>query len=357
MPENATLSNNAEEPMKSTIPIPNSLPEFHRLFPDETACEAYLAVLRWPEGFVCPSCGGTKAIHYADRAMWFCPACRTQTYLTAGTIFHKSHTPLLTWFYGVFLTTILTPGISAVQFQKALGMTRYETAFQMLHKIRHAMVNPDRDALHGVVQVDETYLGGVRVGEGGGRTVGHKTVVAGAVEVRLTKEKKGDRKPPHLYAGRVRFRVVPDASAKSLLPFVQEHIGPGSTVVTDGWKPYQGLSALGYEHAPHLTNAPVDEREFRDLIHLEFSNLKTWLAGTHHGRVEKQHVQAYLNEFAFRHNRRFYDPGFGFLRVLTFGMQGRAPTYDELYEADEYGRDVHLSDVEAEVCGCESLQE
>ena len=122
--------------------LPNSLPDFHRLFPDEAACERYLFDLRWPDGFACPVCGGTDYIEYADRAMYFCQSCRQQTYLTAGTIFHKSHMPLLTWFYGIFVDTILTPGISSVQFQKMLGMTRNETAFQMLHKIRHAMVNP-----------------------------------------------------------------------------------------------------------------------------------------------------------------------------------------------------------------------
>lgn len=123
------------------IPVPQSLLEFTRMFPDEEACVQYLALLRWPTGFVCEACASEAYWAPSKRAVK-CPQCNTQTYLTAGTIMHRSHTPLQIWFYAAFLDTTLTPGISAVQLQQQLGLTRYETAFQMLHKIRSAMVNP-----------------------------------------------------------------------------------------------------------------------------------------------------------------------------------------------------------------------
>ena len=318
--------------------IPKSFPEFTRLFPNEEACAAYLFSIRFPEGFACPYCGGRQCWARSTRRTYVCAVCGRDVHLTAGTIIHGSRIPLLTWFYAIFIDTILTPGISAVQFQKALGLTRYETAFQMLHKVRHAMVNPDRDALHGTVQVDETYMGGLRVGRKGGRSLDDKVLVVGAVEAR-----EATKPPHHLYAGRVRFRVVPNAGAKALLGFITDHVVPVSAVVTDGWKSYEGLAKLGYTHLPYLNDPPKELTSWRDLIHLEFSNLKTAIQGTYHGRVEQRHLQAYLNEFAFRHNRRFFTPGFGFLRVLTFGMKGRAPTWDELYTTVDYGCSVRLS--------------
>lgn len=257
-----------------------------------------------------------------------------------------SHMPLLTWFYGVFITTTLTPGISAVQFQKVMGLSRYETAFQMLHKIRHAMVNPERDLLHGVIQVDETYMGGVRVGGKGGRSLDDKTLVVGAVEVRVT-----EKKPQRLYAGHVRFRVVDDAGSKNLAKFVKDNVTSGSVIYTDGWKGYNKLAALGYDHRPTL--AGDEQSIYLKMIHLEFSNLKTDLRGTYHGRVEEQHLQTYLNEFAFRHNRRFFDVGFPFLRVLQFGMQGRPPTQEQFYDANEYGTNVHMAGLVESDCPCE----
>ncbi len=305
---------------------PKSLPEFQRHFSDEAACLEYLAAIRWPEGFICAACGGTACYSYPTRKAMVCKACRRHVRLTAGTIMHRSKLPLSTWFYAAFLASTLTPGMSAVQLQRQLGLNRYETAFQLLHKIRAAMVAPEREPLKGTVELDETLIGGVHHGGKRGRSTETKTMVVGAVEVR-----PGRKRP--VVAGRIRLRTVPDGSAESLDDFVQAHIASGTTVVTDDHQGYVNLPTLGYAHHPEVAAE-------LPLIHREFANLKTWLRGTHHDRVERKHLQSYLNEFAFRHNRRFW-PFSAFQRVLAIGINTGPLTYRRLYDADEFGRSAH----------------
>jgi hypothetical protein len=246
---------------------------------------------------------------------------------------HRSKQPLLTWFYGAFLVTTLTPGISAVQFQRQLRISRNETAFQMLHKLRAAMVSPEREPLHGVVEVDETFIGGrTRKGVQKGRGTQDKALVVGAVEVRATQRS-------HNRAGRVRLRLIPDASAASLRCFVQESVARGSIVRTDGWRGYV-LKNLGLRHQPIKDKDAGGSGLALPIIHREFSNLKTWLSGTHQGRVQRNHLQAYLNEFTFRHNRRFWKFS-AFRRLLQLGLATTAPTYREIYGAEGLGEEVH----------------
>ncbi len=306
---------------------PRSLLEFQRMFPDESACLSYLHALRWPEGFSCESCGAEAHYSYPQRRAVVCRSCRKHVRLTAGTMLHRSRLPLVTWFHAVFLVATLTPGISAVQLQRQLGLSRYETAFQLLHKIRSAMVAPGREPLRGTVEVDECFIGGVHPGGKRGRSTDKKTLVVGAVEVRRG---KGRRKR---VAGRLRLRAIPDASAATLLAFLRDHVRAKSRVLTDGHQGYRGASGKGYGHRPETA-------ALLPLVHRTFANLKTWLRGTHHDRVERQHLQAYLNEFCFRHNRRFW-PFSAFLRLLTLAMNCPAITYRELYTADEFGRAVH----------------
>jgi len=320
--------------MNDRIPIPQSLPDFSGMFPTERACELYLERIKWPEGWKCRKCHGTKGWWIAKRRRYDCSNCGKSTYLTAGTVMDHSHMPLRIWFHGAFLVSTLTPGISAVQFQRQMGIKRYETAFQMLHKLRHMTVNLERTKLSGTVEVDDTYVGGLREGARGGRSIEYKTVVVGAVEVHPTK-KGGER------AGRIRFKVVGNAGKAALEGFVQSHVEPGTTVHTDGWHGYERLFQFGYAHQPTIIGEAREGAERLRLIHLEISNLKTFLRGTYHGRVERQHLQAYCNEFCFRHNRRFYAPALGFLRMLQTGTKRRGPRYKEMYGADEYGRNVH----------------
>ena len=312
--------------------FPTSLPAFQRLFPDDAACSKYLEEVRWPDGFVCRACErGGEPYRFATRSsvVLRCRTCHVSTSLTAGTIMQSSHTPISTWFWAAYLMTTQTPGMSAVQFQRQLGLKRYETAFQILHKLRAGMVRPERDQVGAEhpVEIDECFIGGATRGEGEG--VHHKTVVVGAVEVR--KHQSGSKRRK-IYAGRLRLAVARDRSAKSLVPFVTTNVVRGAKVKTDAHDGYRDLCELhGYtHHSLAMAGNPENAEKHLPMIHLVFSNLKTWLYGTHHGRVESQHLQAYLNEYVFRFNRRFY-PMNSFNSVLGISTRVVSPTYAQLY--------------------------
>jgi len=320
------------------LAFPQSLPEFQRLFPDAAACAAYLERARWDDCFVCPYCGVVaEPFRIATRpGILECRTCRRQTGLLAGTVMERSHTPLNIWFWAAYLVASQTPGMSAVQFQRQLGLSRYETAFGILHKLRAGMVRPDQDRIGGKlgqhVEADETYVGGRTRGEG--RGVHHKVLVACAVEVRHRKPGTAqDKRKDGRYAGRVRLAVTTDRSAESLCGFVESAVAPGTLVVTDDWSGYAGLRKRGYNHhAIAECGDPDVAEDFLPIIHLVFANLKTWLIGTHHG-VSAQHLQAYLNEFTFRFNRRFY-PFNAFRSLLGIAGDTKAPTFAELYSGD-----------------------
>ena len=320
---------------REDLPFPGSLPEFQRLFPHDAACAAYLEAIRWRHGFVCMWCGERgEPFRFANRPhVLRCRKCRKDNALTAGTVMERTHTPLSVWFWGAYLASSLTPGLSAVQFQRQLGLGRYETAFQILHKLRAGMVRPDRDQIGGTlgehVEVDETWIGGQTRGKGKG--VHDQSLVMGAVEVRERKPKKG-AKPRRggRYAGRIRLEFVPDRTALTLTSFVQNVVVPGTMIITDAAPSYATLTKLGYEHLPVVeAGNPAVAEEFLPIVHLIFSNLKSWLRGCHHG-VSPKHLQAYLNEFTFRFNRRFY-PFNAFRSLLGISGSAAAPTYDGLY--------------------------
>ncbi len=328
--------------------IPKSLPDFQRVFPNEEACSAYIYAARFPSGFVCPYCKWSgNAYRFHNRPdMLRCKHCKRDTRLTANTIMQKSKMPLHTWFWGAFLVTSLTPGISALQFQKMLGLNRYETAFNMLHKLRSAMVRPERDAIGGEwpVEVDETYVGGATQGEGRGQH--HKTIVGGIVEIRPRKNApgpdpnlpSGSRRSKHrgghgrdIIAGRLRLHILPNRKQEKLEPFVMANVKSGTEVRTDGWTGYDNLGKLGYRHKAVLIQGDHTKTDQHlPMIHVVFGNLDAWLLGTHHG-VSPKHLQGYLNEFTFRFNRRFW-PLVAFDSVLNIASQVNPPTYEELYK-------------------------
>ena len=322
----------------AALPFPRSLPEFQRLFPDDAACAEYLEKARWGDGFVCPHCGVTgEPFRISTRpGVLACRKCRRQTGLTVGTVMERSHTPLSTWFWAAYLVASQTPGMSAVQFQRQLGLSRYETAFQILHKLRAGMVRPQQDRIGGRanehVEVDETWIGGRTRGEG--RGVHHKVLVACAVEVRhrqpgTAQDKRNDGR----YAGRVRLAIAADRRAKSLCGFVDGAVIPGTLIVRTIGAVTPVCASAAMITTP-LLNAGIPRRPRSSwpIIHLVFANLKTWLIGIHHG-VSARHLQAYLNEFTFRFNRRFY-PFNAFRSLLGIAGDAKAPTYAELYSGD-----------------------
>src|SRR6202453_5127799 len=172
----------------TSVSFPRSLPEFQTLFPDDAACATYLQKMRWHDGFVCPYCQVAEdPFRFANRpGVLRCRKCRRDVALTAGTVMERTHTPLSVWFWAAYLVASQTPGMSAVQFQRQIGLSRYETASQILLKLRAGMVRPDQNRIGGRpkehVEVDETWVGGRTRGEG--RGIHHKTLVAAAVEVR-----------------------------------------------------------------------------------------------------------------------------------------------------------------------------
>jgi ISXO2-like transposase domain/Transposase zinc-ribbon domain len=325
-----------------TLGFPSSLPQFQKFFPNDDACAKYLEGLRWPKGFACPSCEHQGEPWRLTRSavVLRCSACRKDTSLTAGTVMQDTRTPLSTWFWGAYLMTTQTPGMSAVQFQRQLEIKRYETAFNILHKLRAGMVRPDRDKIgdEWAVEVDECYVGGATRGQGKG--VHDKALVVAAVEVRVKQPpedpaelKKWMKRPmrKNIYAGRLRLQVVPDRRMDMLTEFVKENVAPKAKILSDGWQGYNDLMKLGYKHRPLvMAGDPQNAEDHLPLIHVVISNLKTWIMGTHHGRIEVQHLQAYLNEYVFRFNRRYY-PMNSFNSVLGLAAKSVSPTYEQLY--------------------------
>ena len=230
---------------------------------------------------------------------------------------HRTHLPLTLWFWAAYLVSTHGPGISALQLRRQLGISRYETAWMVLHKLRRAMVAPEREPLIAAVEVDEGFLGGRDTDLRGGRQRDGKQLVGVAIEVR------GNG------SGRLRLQLLPDASAASLTRFVSSTVATGASVHTDGWAGYSGLRAAGFDHQPRKQRARYPDREWvLPRAHRALSNLKTWLQGTHHG-VSPKHLQVYLDEFVFRHNRR-RTPLAGFQTLLGLGAAHEPTTYRQI---------------------------
>ena len=252
---------------------PGSLAEFEEQFATEAACFEYLVRLRWPDGFVCPQCGVNGAWR-TSRGLWCCQHCGVQTSVTAGTIFHRTRKPLRLWFRTMWHITTQKYGANALGLRRVVEPGCYETSWQWLHKLRRAMVRPERDRLSGCVQVDETYVGGRKKGGKRGRGAEGKALVVIGVE---DKALKG--------IGRIRLQHVADASAESLGGFVQAMIEPESVVGTNDWPEYTRLPTLGYKRDA------LPSMELK-LPHLVASLLKRWLLGTYQGAVRPTHLAA-----------------------------------------------------------------
>ena len=235
--------------------------------------------------------------------------------------------PLSTWLQAAYLMVTDKRGISAKQLQRALGIKGYETAWSMLQKLRAAMVNPDRSKLTGRVEVDESYIGGPKAGKRGRGAEG-KSIVVGAVEVReWTRPKTGK---VSTCSGRVRFRRIDNVIQPVLVDFVLETIEGGAVVVTDGSEAYNILPQFGYPHEVESAARGMKQDAVLHHYHLAVSNLKTWLKGTFHGAVEGKHLQGYLNEFAFRFNRR-HNLFAAFQTMLGIAGKVKGPTRRALY--------------------------
>jgi hypothetical protein len=298
--------------------FPRSLIAFQQRFADAAACAAYLRGARWPDGFVCPTCGGRRGWELATKAWTHaCAGCRRQTSVTAGTVLHGSKLPLTVWFWAPYLMATHSNGISALQLQKQLGLGSYRSAWMLCARLRRAMVAPGRNPLTGLVEVDETDLPcrskNDPLGGGGGRSHRGKILIAGAVEVQ-------EKRP-----GRIRLSVIEDFSADSLHGFLRAAVAPGATAKTDGWRGYPG--APGVSHDPHVVGK-MAAHIVLPWVHRVFANLKTWPLGVYHG-LRRNNIQTYLDEFAFRFNRRHTRPA-AFRSLLGIGVVTKPVTYKML---------------------------
>lgn len=272
------------------IDYPGTYQQLLEWFPDDAACVAYLEKLRWPGGFSCPTCAG-EGYWRTSRGLLMCTGCGRKTSVTAGTIFHRTRTPLSTWFAAIWFITSQKNGISAQGLQRVLGFGSYETAWAWMHKLRRAMVRPDRELLSGEVELDEIFLGGRATGRLGAST--SKVPVMVAVERR----ERGR-------LGRVRMEVAERPNSNAILDFARSTIAAGSTIHTDGSLFFRKLPALGFQHQHIAGYKAADLDTVMPGVHLISSLVKRWLTGTLHYAASRPHLDYYLDEFTFRFNRR-----------------------------------------------------
>ena len=312
-----------------------TLAEFQKEFSGEGRCAAFLFARRWPDGFVCPACGKTRAVALKRRTgLYECLDCGRQTSLTAGTAMHRSKLPLRTWFWAAHLMATHSNGMSARQMEDQLGVT-YKTAWLLTQKLRRSMVDPDRDLLEGVVEVDQAeipFRAGDTLFEPGNAG---KILVAGAVEVidRHSGQARPRRKGAKYLdtrSGRLRLAVIADNTAPSLEAFVRANVKPGATLITDGHASYPGLRG-DYRHDPRIVGK-MAANILLPWSHRAFSLLKRWALGTYHG-LRRKHAGAYLDEFVFRYNRRFHRH-VSFEKMLGLAAGGEPTSYWEIIKRE-----------------------
>lgn len=284
--------------------------DFQRLFPNEQACLFYLEKIRWPKGFVCEKCFTIgEPFRFAARPhVLKCRTCHQDASITAGTVMHRSKTSIHIWFWAAYLVAAQTPGVSALELQKRLGIKRYETAFQLLHKLRAIMVRPDRDKIGGKwpVELDIVFVGGKHKGGVQGKTDQTPVIIAVESRPQEIKNPKTGKIMTRTLAGRARLHVLPNKSAASVEQFIKACIVPGTVILSDDGTEFTNLLSLGYNHRPVAMRGDRTKMDSHlPMISRVSANLKTWIDGIFHG-VAKHHFQTYLNEFMFRFNRRFF---------------------------------------------------
>jgi len=282
-----------------TEDYPKNFQEFITRFQTEDNCWSYLFAMRWPDGFFCPKCN-CSCYSLTKRKLFECNDCGHQTSMTAGTIFQGTRKSLLLWFHIIWWVSVQKTGVSASNFQDFMGFGSYETAWAWLLKLRRVMNRPERDKLTGNVEVDETFIGGE---ESGKKIDGKNKTGRGSDEkiiVVVATECKGKQ------IGRVRFKCIDSASSENLMKFIEDNIAYGSNIITDGWSGYSPLSeSKDYKHEKKIiSGSNMEAHELLPHVHMVDSLLKRWMLGTHQGRVSSKHLEYYLDEYAFRFNRK-----------------------------------------------------
>ena len=291
--------------------------EFIKRYGTEKACHKALIANRWPDGFCCPKCGCGDGYWIKKRRSYECCDCGYQASATAGTVFHGTRTKIQKWFLAIYWMASTPKAPSASELERQLGVT-YKTAWTIRQKIVRAMSRRDGELLLcGLVEMDEAFVGGRERGTRG-RQAGRKTIVAVSVDHTT----KGGCRHAHL-------RAIPDASSQSLNAVAKKNIASGSAILTDGWQGYNGLPDQGYHHHPWTLKTPEDASKVLPWAHIVISNFKRWALDSFHG-VSPKHLQAYLDEFCYRLNRRWQRTDL-FRRVLNRCLHFTTPvTYRQL---------------------------
>lgn len=299
------------------LEYPKNLRDFDKFFKDEHSCLSFLEQVRWGSGFKCQSCGAEE-YWTLSTGLRRCQSCRFKNSVKTGTIFESSRLPLKTWFHAIWWTTVQKSGVSALNFQKNIGIGSYRSAWLLFHKIRNAMIQTERSLLQGDVEVDEAMIGGFRSGKPGRGAEGKELIAIAA-------EFSGKKR-----VGRIRIQRIPDASAPILELFILANIKEGSCIHTDGWASYSNVEKLGYRHSPTKSET-VDPDELLPRINTVTALLKRWLLGTLHGRLDQKHMDYYFEEFVFRFNRRTSkDRGLLFQRVIENSFRVAPTPYKEI---------------------------
>jgi transposase-like protein len=292
------------------------LVSFQKKFADDDACYKHLFRMRWPEGYRCPRCGHNESFFHRARRLYQCKACKYQTSLTAGTVFHKTRTPLVKWFWMIFLMGRQKSGASMLGLQRMLAIKSYETAWSMGHKIRKAM--QQRDApyqLAGLIEMDDSYFGASKPGKRGRGAEG-KTKVVVAVQ------SQGDK------PGFAKMEVVPRLNRVAIGKMAEKSLRPGATVRTDGLKIYSVLGSKQITHNPIVVGSGKNASKILRWVHMLIANVKGNIRGVHHG-VGSKHLHRYLAEHCYRFNRRFWEPQM-FDRILVACLAATPVSYAEL---------------------------
>jgi transposase-like protein len=293
-----------------------TLRAFQQKFKTDDDCRQHLFFIRFPDGFRCPECGHDKYYPIPKRSLFQCIACRHQTSLTAGTILHKTRTPLRTWFWALFLVAHDKRGISALALARELDVS-YKTGWLLLHKIRHAMRSRDEKyVLSGIVEMDETYFGGPGEEPRRGRGT-NKTPALVAMSL------SPDGKPRYL-----KMQAVTDVKSETLLEFVNRVMTQDATIVNDGFRAYQAIAAE--RSTLTMKFDPINNPDHMKWLHRAISNAKAFILGTYHG-IKGKHLQAYLDEYCYRYNRRNFQ-GEWFNRLLHASVSTKTLTFAELTE-------------------------
>jgi len=303
----------------TSVPKVLDVGTFRERFGTDAACFEHLKRLRWGanlERFRCPDCAHTRGWWLSHRNLVECTRCHKQTSVTAGTVFHRIRTPLWKWFWAIYQMAQDKKGIAALELAKQIAVC-YTTAWLMLHKLRRAMRDrTHRYTLQGLVEVDETYVGGRATGTAG-RGAAKKTPVAVAVELDAAK------KPRRIAMGR-----LGKVDGPSLRRFTERAIEKGATLRTDGWGSYRSVVKAGYAHERIVTGGGKVAGQTFPWLHTFIGNMKRMLLGTYHS-VGPKHLDGYLAEFVYRANRRWREADL-FDRLLVATITGKPTCYRDL---------------------------